>query len=66
MKIWWLVLMSRSSSDSATTGFGNSGLDRKSGRVFYFLAQLVVGLAYGEIPRGVRVTPPGWVTEVRM
>lgn len=25
MKTWWLVLMSRSSSDSATTGFGNSG-----------------------------------------
>jgi hypothetical protein len=25
MKTWWLVLMSRSSSDSATTGSGNSG-----------------------------------------
>ena len=25
MRIWWLVLMSRSRSDSATTGFGNSG-----------------------------------------
>ena len=25
MRIWWLVLMSRSSSDSATTRFGNSG-----------------------------------------
>ena len=25
MRTWWLVLISRSSSDSATTGFGNSG-----------------------------------------
>src|ERR1700751_2604336 len=25
MKTWWLVLMSRSSRDSATTGLGNSG-----------------------------------------
>jgi len=25
MKAWWLLLMSRPSSDSATTGFGNSG-----------------------------------------
>lgn len=25
MNTWWLVLMSRSRSDSATTGFGNSG-----------------------------------------
>jgi hypothetical protein len=25
MKTWWLLLISRSSSDSATTGLGNSG-----------------------------------------
>jgi hypothetical protein len=25
MKTWWLFLISRSSSDSATTGFGSSG-----------------------------------------
>jgi hypothetical protein len=25
MKTWWLVLISRSSSDSATTGLGKSG-----------------------------------------
>ena len=25
MKTWWLVLISLSSKDSATTGFGNSG-----------------------------------------
>jgi hypothetical protein len=25
MKTWWLVLINRSSSDSATTGLGNSG-----------------------------------------
>ena len=25
MKTWWLVLMSRSRRDSATTGLGNSG-----------------------------------------
>jgi hypothetical protein len=25
MKIWWLLLINRSRSDSATTGLGNSG-----------------------------------------
>ena len=42
MRTWWLVLMSLSSSDSATTGLGNSGyqsigrrlLVRMSGRWF--------------------------------
>ena len=32
MKTWWLVLMSRSSRDSATTGLGNSGSIPVGGR----------------------------------
>ena len=32
MKTWWLVLMSRSSRDSATTGLGNSGYQSTGGR----------------------------------
>src|SRR6266516_4449664 len=33
MKTWWLVLMSRSSSDSATTGLGNSGYQSTGDRL---------------------------------
>ena len=33
MKTWWLVLMSRSSRDSATTGLGNSGYQSTGDRL---------------------------------
>jgi hypothetical protein len=33
MSTWWLVLISRSSSDSATTGLGNSGYQSLGGAV---------------------------------
>ena len=33
MKAWWLLLMSRSRSDSATTGFGNSGYQSAGARL---------------------------------
>jgi hypothetical protein len=33
MRTWWLVLIKRSSSDSATTGFGNSGYQSLGARL---------------------------------
>ena len=33
MRIWWLVLISRSSSDSATTGLGKSGYQSVGARL---------------------------------
>ena len=59
MKTWWLVLMSRSSRDSATTGLGNSGyqsagarlevrIERAAGPFGDQLIQ-VVGLGGGEL-----------------
>ena len=64
MRTWWLVLMSRSSRDSATTGFGNNGYQsiglrfevRISGPVVHgpigdeFVE--IVGLGCGVLPEG--------------
>jgi hypothetical protein len=39
MKTWWLVLMSRSSSDSATTGLGNSGYQSAGARLLVRISE---------------------------
>ena len=62
MKTWWLVLMSRSRRDSATTGLGNSGYQSAGARLDgqdqgapgSFGDQLVevVGLGGGELAHG--------------
>ena len=61
MKHWWLVLMSRSRSDSATTGLGNSGYQSVGARLLVKMSdrpplgdQLVevVGLGCGELAHG--------------
>ena len=62
MKTWWLLLMSRSSRDSATTGLGNSGyqscgarlevrIERAAGPFGDELVE-VVGLGGGELAHG--------------
>ena len=79
MRIWWLVLMSRSSRDSATTGLGNSGYQsagdrfevRISDRPGPFGDQFVevVGLGGGELAHGEVVEDqqggPGELGEAR-
>ena len=40
VRIWWLVLISRSSSDSATTGFGNSGYQSLGARLLVRISGL--------------------------
>ena len=62
MKTWWLVLMSRSRRDSATTGLGNSGYQSAGARLDVrimgfpgaFGDQLVqvVGLGGGQLAHG--------------
>ena len=59
MKTWWLLLMSRSRSDSATTGLGNSGYQSAGARLDVRISDLpgslgdelveVVGLGGGEL-----------------
>src|SRR5215212_10613904 len=40
VRTWWLVLISRSSSDSATTGFGNSGYQSLGARLLVRMSGL--------------------------
>ena len=47
MRIWWLVLMSRSRSDSATTGFGNSGYQSTGAGTCSFWLFPAVSWAFG-------------------
>jgi hypothetical protein len=42
MKISWLVLMSRSRSDSATTGLGNSGYQSTGDRLDVMISERLV------------------------
>ena len=62
MKTWWLVLMSRSRRDSATTGLGNSGYQSAAARLEVRISERpgafgdqlveVVGLGGGELAHG--------------
>jgi hypothetical protein len=47
MRIWWLVLISRSSSDSATTGFGNSGYQSTGAGICSSRPICAAGWAFG-------------------
>ena len=51
MRIWWLVLMSRSSSDSATTGLGNSGY-QSTGERFEVSTRLCPAAARAQTANG--------------
>ena len=62
MKTWWLLLMSRSRRDSATTGLGNSGYQSAGARLLVRISDFpalfgdelveVVGLGGGELAHG--------------